>query len=110
MFTATGHRIYFRKIRIVIPITWSKKPEYSNVPAPSLSKQYIVVDDDINKVITPHVKATATCGAEGTYLFLSAKEFILENGRTRWGSHGESLLFVAGCRYRTASFSNTIYV
>ena len=90
MFAATGHRMYFKKIKVVVPKTWSKY-DYLRMPVPYLSKQYIIVDD---KSIGPHVKNTGICGAEGTYMFLSSKEFILEDGGTKWGSHGESFLFV----------------
>ena len=93
MFAATGNRMYFKQIKIVVPKTWSKK-KYSNVSVPCISKQYIIVDDNIGGMITPQVIITKKmCGAEGKYMFLSSTEFILENGYTCWGLHGESFLF-----------------
>ena len=92
MFAATGNRMYFKKIKVVVPKTWSRK-KYSNMSVPSLSKQYIIVDDNIRGIITPHVWTTKPmCGSEGKYMFLSSTEFILEDGDTKWGSHGRSQL------------------
>ncbi|XP_060559424.1 calcium-activated chloride channel regulator 1-like [Ruditapes philippinarum] len=87
MLTATENRLYLKNIRIVVPKSWSKKPEYLNIPAPSLSRQYIILDKIIAGMTTPHVRSTGVCGAEGSYMFLSSTDFILKGGYTRWGSH-----------------------
>lgn len=84
--------MYFKKIKIVVPKSWSSKPEYKRIPVPSLFKQYIVVDND--SVKTPHVRGLDKCGGEGIYMFLNANHFLLKQGITNWGSHGKLLAFI----------------
>ncbi|XP_053404710.1 calcium-activated chloride channel regulator 4A-like [Mercenaria mercenaria] len=78
--------IYFRKIRIVVPKSWSVKPEYKRIPVPSITKQYIIVDKEVT-IKTPHVRGLKRCGGEGIYMYLNSQDFILKKGFTKWGMH-----------------------
>lgn len=86
LFEATKHRIYFGKIKIIVPKTWTTKPEYTNTPQiPSLAS-YISVDNgkrQIPRVLTK----SQECGKPGLFMYLHT-EFLLNEGITTWGPHG----------------------
>jgi hypothetical protein len=78
--------VSFGQINIIIPNTWSSKPEYEEIPALSELDSYITVDD--GKVKAPHTKRKRKkCGSPGRYILLPAS-FLLKEGKTKYGHHG----------------------
>ncbi|XP_060597505.1 calcium-activated chloride channel regulator 1-like [Ruditapes philippinarum] len=85
LFEATRYQVSFGQINIIIPNTWSSKPEYQEIPALSELDSYITVDD--GKVKMPHTKRKRKkCGSSGRYIFLP-ESFLLEEGKTKYGHH-----------------------
>ncbi|XP_045201870.2 calcium-activated chloride channel regulator 4-like [Mercenaria mercenaria] len=85
LFTATRNHLYFGKIKVVVPKTWSLKTEYKRLIVPSQMKQYISVDKYGDGV--PKVYGLTKCGRGGSYMYLNSLKFILTEGSTNWGNH-----------------------
>jgi hypothetical protein len=87
LFEATRHHVYFGQINIILPKSWTAKPEYTAMKARSELESYITVE--AGKMISPHTKRREKkCGHSGRYMYLHA-DFLLEEGRTKWGHHGK---------------------
>ncbi|XP_053378466.1 calcium-activated chloride channel regulator 1-like [Mercenaria mercenaria] len=84
LFTATHNQVYFRKINIIVPVSWSSKPEYKKLPASPIKESYFSVDE--NGFPTPQVRGQFICGKGGHYMHLSPK-FLLQKRRSSWGLH-----------------------
>ena len=87
IFTASNQYVYFGKIKVVIPKSWSTQPNYIQVPALSSLDTFIDVNNE--NITTPYVKTTGYCGEEGLKMSLHTS-FLLKTGRTFYGNHGES--------------------
>ncbi|XP_052782885.1 calcium-activated chloride channel regulator 2-like [Mya arenaria] len=83
LFEATENRVYYRKINIIVPKTWTVTREnFFKVPSLFLNG-YVTVEK--GKIRSPHVKKQG-CGKEGQYMYLTPS-FLLKTGSTRWGNH-----------------------
>ncbi|XP_053404723.1 calcium-activated chloride channel regulator 1-like isoform X2 [Mercenaria mercenaria] len=83
LFTATHNRLYFRKIKIIVPTSWPSKPEYKQLPINSIKESYFSVD--VHGYKAPHTKGLFMCGKGGHYMHLSPT--FLDEGRSDWGLH-----------------------
>jgi len=93
LFIATKNQIYFGQIKIVIPKTWTNKPEYSYVPQLSDLSQYFSVENGELRV--PSVKGKSPfCGEPGKFMYLPV-DFLLKPGITHVGPHGNNMLFTS---------------
>ncbi|XP_053404614.1 calcium-activated chloride channel regulator 1-like [Mercenaria mercenaria] len=85
LFEATRHHVFFRQVNIILPKTWSWKPEYTGIPARSELESYITVEE--GKVKSPHTKRKRKkCGYPGRYIYLHT-DFLFTKGNTKWGPH-----------------------
>ncbi|WAR27531.1 CLCA4-like protein [Mya arenaria] len=83
LFEATENRVYYRKINIIVPKTWTVTSETSfKVPSLTLTG-YVTVED--GNLQSPYVKQQE-CGKEGQYMYLTPS-FLLTTGPTKWGNH-----------------------
>ncbi|XP_045199675.2 calcium-activated chloride channel regulator 4-like [Mercenaria mercenaria] len=90
VFQASKQHVYFGQINIILPKTWSWKPEYTGIPARSELESYITVDE--GKVKTPQTKRKIKkCGSPGRYIYLHT-DFLLTKGKTKWGYHENVLV------------------
>ncbi|XP_060571718.1 calcium-activated chloride channel regulator 1-like isoform X3 [Ruditapes philippinarum] len=85
LFKATHNQIYFRKIKIIIPKTWSRQSTYKQLPTPPLKDSFFSVDKNGDKA--PQAKGHFLCGKAGQFIHLSDK-FLMAKGRSAWGLHG----------------------
>ncbi|XP_053404611.1 calcium-activated chloride channel regulator 4-like [Mercenaria mercenaria] len=90
LFQASKQHVYFGQINIILPKTWSWKPEYTGVPARSELESYITVEE--GKVKTPQTKRKIKkCGYPGRYIYLHT-DFLFTKGKTKWGYHENVLV------------------
>ncbi|XP_052784082.1 calcium-activated chloride channel regulator 4A-like isoform X2 [Mya arenaria] len=83
LFEATENRVYYRRINIILPKTWTVKGENNFKVQSLLVKGYVTVEEGILK--QPHVRQQG-CGEEGQYMYLTPS-FLLKNGSTIYGKH-----------------------
>ncbi|XP_045199674.2 calcium-activated chloride channel regulator 1-like [Mercenaria mercenaria] len=90
LFQASKQHVYFGQINIILPKTWSWKPEYIGIPARSELESYITVEE--GKVKSPHTKRKRKkCGSPGRYIYLHT-DFLFTEGKTKWGYHEHVLV------------------
>ncbi|XP_053404613.1 calcium-activated chloride channel regulator 4A-like isoform X2 [Mercenaria mercenaria] len=90
LFQASKQHVYFGQINIILPKTWSWKPEYTGIPARSELESYITVEE--GKVKTPKTQRRRNkCGYPGRYIYLHT-DFLLTEGKTKWGHHENVLV------------------
>ncbi|XP_060591062.1 calcium-activated chloride channel regulator 1-like isoform X2 [Ruditapes philippinarum] len=90
LFTATKNQVYFGKIIVVIPKSWSPQTHYKQLPALSSLETYINIDT--GRISSPHVRSkTYQCGEEGLAMYIQPS-FLLQAGRTRWGKHANVIV------------------
>ena len=88
LFESTRHHVYFGQINIILPRSWTKKPEFKEVVARSELENYITIET--GKTKCPHtVRKVKKCGHPGHYIYLH-RDFVLEKERTKWGRHGNT--------------------
>lgn len=90
MFTATRQKLYFKKIKIAIPKSWSLRKGYKRTAVPAAEKQYITVDKGNVKI--PHVNGLSKCGKEANYMYLNADDFLMKLDTSNPGWHGRVIL------------------
>ncbi|ESO99114.1 hypothetical protein LOTGIDRAFT_238844 [Lottia gigantea] len=92
LFTATRQRIYFRKITIVIPQTWSHSSLYANAKDSETEHAQILIDTE-NPAYghAPYVKQYAECGSPGLYIHLTPEYLLNYEVTFRWGLPGKTL-------------------
>jgi hypothetical protein len=75
MFEATRYRAYFRKVTILVPTTWKKKPEYESPSNDDIFKNAAVRIDKQNPKVghTPYALSYAQCGRQAKYIHLTPK-------------------------------------
>lgn len=84
LYNSTNNQLHFKEVTIVIPPTWSSKPEYIALPGSFFSTAHVRVDHanpeygDI-----PYTLQTGGCGEPGEYIHLTPW-FVREiNGETK---------------------------
>nr|XP_054752473.1 calcium-activated chloride channel regulator 1-like [Lytechinus pictus] len=100
LFTATKHRAYWRNITILIPKTWTPKPEYESAKTESFETANIIIDaanpewDD-----NPYTLQLGGCGVHGEYIHLTPNYLTdRANSEYIWGSMGKLLTHEWGHR------------
>jgi hypothetical protein len=83
--------VYFEKIKVVIPKSWSTQTHYKQLPALSSLETYININNW--KISSPHVRSkTYQCGEEGLAMYLQPS-FFLQTGRSNYGNHGKYRIY-----------------
>ncbi|XP_041457892.1 calcium-activated chloride channel regulator 1-like isoform X1 [Lytechinus variegatus] len=93
LFTATKRRAYWRNITILIPKTWTPKPEYEPAKTESFETANIIIDaanpewDD-----NPYTLQLGGCGVHGEYIHLTP-DYLTDRANSEyiWGSMGKLL-------------------
>ncbi|WAR27844.1 CLCA2-like protein, partial [Mya arenaria] len=83
LFRATGERVYFGEINIVVPKSWS--PQGDAQPVQQSERGYFKIED--GQLITPRTFGNDICGLGGTYTYLPLS-FVKNTSRTDFGKHG----------------------
>ncbi|KAF4021614.1 hypothetical protein G4228_013559 [Cervus hanglu yarkandensis] len=88
LFHATKRRVYFRNVRILIPMTWKSKSEYFIPKQESydqadviVANPYLIYGDD------PYTLQYGRCGEKGKYIHFTPN-FMLTNNFRIYGSRG----------------------
>uniref|UniRef100_A0A8D0GNB3 VWFA domain-containing protein n=1 Tax=Sphenodon punctatus TaxID=8508 RepID=A0A8D0GNB3_SPHPU len=106
LFNATQQRFYFKTVKILIPLTWTKKPEYFQVRTESYDKAEIIVADPFLKYgDEPYTLQYEGCGKKGRYIHFTSnfllnetlvdvygprgRVFVHEWAHLRWGVYDE---------------------
>ncbi|XP_035665433.1 calcium-activated chloride channel regulator 1-like [Branchiostoma floridae] len=94
LYVATNNRTFFKEVKILIPNTWTKKPEYLPAGTKTFERANVRVDrPNPLYVDNPYVQQKGGCGEPGDYMHLTPK-YVLdkEYGEELWGPHGKTLV------------------
>ncbi|XP_060589557.1 calcium-activated chloride channel regulator 1-like isoform X2 [Ruditapes philippinarum] len=90
LFTATKNQVYFGKIIVVVPKSWSPQTKYKELPALSSLETYINIET--GRISSPHVRSKSyQCGQEGLAMYIQPS-FLLQAGQTSWGKHANVIV------------------
>ncbi|XP_077983917.1 calcium-activated chloride channel regulator 1-like [Glandiceps talaboti] len=94
LFVATNRRAYFKDITVLVPKSWSHRPEFGKVRTESFETANIIIDKANQKYgNTPYVKYMGGCGEMGEYIHLTSPFLIdKEFSERRWGPVGRLLV------------------
>ncbi|XP_019622123.1 PREDICTED: epithelial chloride channel protein-like [Branchiostoma belcheri] len=94
LYVATNNRTFFREIKILIPNTWTRKPEYQPAGTETFDRANIRVDlPNPQYGDNPYVQQKGGCGEEGDYMHLTPKYVVeKEYGVTTWGPNGKTFV------------------
>ncbi|XP_078612819.1 calcium-activated chloride channel regulator 1-like [Branchiostoma floridae x Branchiostoma japonicum] len=94
LYVSTNSRAFFKEVKILIPKTWSKKPEY--LPAGTETFERANVRVDVPNALygdNPYVQQKGACGEEGDYMHLTPKYVVdKQYGQAFWGPQGKSFV------------------
>uniref|UniRef100_A0A8C6VBH5 Chloride channel accessory 1 n=1 Tax=Naja naja TaxID=35670 RepID=A0A8C6VBH5_NAJNA len=89
LISATERRFYFKSVKILIPLTWTQKPEYKRVRTESYEKADIIVADPYLKSgDDPYTLQFGGCGVPGRYIHFTPTFLTNNNLRDVYGSRG----------------------
>ncbi|XP_041063774.1 calcium-activated chloride channel regulator 1-like [Carcharodon carcharias] len=129
LFSATKHRAYYRDVKILLPITWSSKPNYQRPTTQSYEKaDVIIANPHLNYGDDPYTLQYGRCGEKGRYIHFTSnfmlndslipvygprgKVFVHEWAHLRWGVFDEYNelvpFYVSGNEIKTTRCSNEI--
>ncbi|XP_019630577.1 PREDICTED: calcium-activated chloride channel regulator 4A-like [Branchiostoma belcheri] len=94
LYIATNSRAFLKEVKILIPKTWSKKPEYQ--PAGTETFERANVRVDVPNALygdNPYVQQKGGCGEAGDYMHLTPK-YVLDKqyGEAYWGPNGKTFV------------------
>ncbi|XP_058159207.1 calcium-activated chloride channel regulator 2 isoform X2 [Dasypus novemcinctus] len=88
LFNATKRRMFFRNIKILIPVTW-KANNYSTVKQESYEKANVIVADwHGTHGDDPYTLQYRGCGKEGKYIHFTPNFLLNDNLTAGYGSRG----------------------
>ncbi|XP_062835833.1 calcium-activated chloride channel regulator 1 [Anolis carolinensis] len=99
LFNATKQIFYFKTVKVVIPITWTPKPEYRRVTKESYEKvsemhcccaDVIVADPFVKYGDEPYTLQYGGCGEKGRYIHFTPKFMTNDNLISVYGSRGNT--------------------
>ncbi|XP_060629859.2 calcium-activated chloride channel regulator 1-like [Anolis sagrei] len=89
LFNATKQRFYFKRVSVVIPITWTPKPEYQRVTKESYEKADVIVAEPFVKYgDEPYTLQYGGCGEKGRYIHFTPKFLTSDNLLSVYGPRG----------------------
>ncbi|XP_066480667.1 calcium-activated chloride channel regulator 1-like [Tiliqua scincoides] len=93
LFQATQDRFYFKTVKVVIPLTWTSKPEYKRTATESYEKADVIVADPYLKYgDEPYTLQYGGCGEKGRYIHFTPNFLTNDNSVKVYGPRGK--LFV----------------
>ncbi|XP_042548184.1 calcium-activated chloride channel regulator 1-like [Dipodomys spectabilis] len=88
LFHATKQRVYFRKVSILIPMTWKSKSEYLLPKQESYEQADVIVADPYLKYgDDPYTLQYGQCGEKGQYIHFTPN-FLLTDNLAVYGPRG----------------------
>ncbi|XP_078612940.1 calcium-activated chloride channel regulator 1-like [Branchiostoma floridae x Branchiostoma japonicum] len=94
LHVATNNRAFFKQVKILIPNTWTKKPEYLPAGTETFERANIRVDVP-NPLYgdNPYVQQKGGCGEGGDYMHLTPK-YVVDKpyGEMYWGPNGKTFV------------------
>ncbi|XP_039176965.1 calcium-activated chloride channel regulator 1-like isoform X1 [Crotalus tigris] len=89
LISATERRFYFKSVKIIIPMTWTSKPEYKRVIRESYEKADIIVADPyVKSGDDPYTLQYGGCGIPGRYIHFTPEFLTNDNLHDVYGSRG----------------------
>ncbi|XP_058032882.1 calcium-activated chloride channel regulator 1-like [Ahaetulla prasina] len=89
LISATERRFYFKSVKIIIPLTWTSKPEYKKVIRESYEKADIIVaDPHLKSGDDPYTLQFGGCGKPGRYIHFTPTFLTNDNLIEVYGSRG----------------------
>ncbi|KAJ6650461.1 hypothetical protein lerEdw1_007691 [Lerista edwardsae] len=89
LFHATKQRFYFKSVKVIIPLTWTSKPEYKRVTIESYEKADVIVADPFLKYgDDPYTLQYGGCGEKGRYIHFTSNFLTNDSFHDVYGSRG----------------------
>ncbi|KAK9404090.1 epithelial chloride channel protein-like [Crotalus adamanteus] len=89
LISATERRFYFKSVKIIIPMTWTSKPEYKRVIRESYEKADIIVANPyVKSGDDPYTLQYGGCGIPGRYIHFTPEFLTNDNLHDIYGSRG----------------------
>nr|XP_060628644.1 calcium-activated chloride channel regulator 1-like [Anolis sagrei ordinatus] len=93
LFSATQQRFYFKSVKIIIPLTWTPKPEYKRVTTESYDKAHVIVADPFLKYgDDPYTLQYGGCGEPGRYVHFTSNFLTNDSMHDVYGPRGKVLV------------------
>eukprot|EP00058_Branchiostoma_floridae_P007703 XP_002593191.1 hypothetical protein BRAFLDRAFT_72730 [Branchiostoma floridae] len=91
LYIATRSRAYIKQVKILIPNTWTRQPQYLPPGTATFDRANVRVDVQ-NPLYGdgPYVQQTGGCGVGGEYLHLTPR-YVVDRpyGESNWGPYGK---------------------
>nr|APU50752.1 epithelial chloride channel-like protein 137 [Saccoglossus kowalevskii] len=94
LFNALQRRIFWKQITILIPKTWSVKPEYMAAKDESFERAHVIIDNpNPDWGNNPYTQQIGGCGKKGEYIHLTP-DYLLDKDTSEyiWGPAGRLLV------------------
>ncbi|KAJ1171272.1 hypothetical protein NDU88_003137 [Pleurodeles waltl] len=89
LFQATKRRVYFKSVKILIPLTWMQKPGYSRTKTESYDKADVIIADPFLKYgEDPYTLQYGGCGEPGKYIHFTPQFITNDNLLEMYGPRG----------------------
>ncbi|XP_042318342.1 calcium-activated chloride channel regulator 1-like [Sceloporus undulatus] len=89
LFDATKQRFYFKTVKVLIPLTWTAKPEYQRAAKESYEKADVLVADPFLKYgDEPYTLQYGGCGEPGRYIHFTPNFLRNDSLLRAYGSRG----------------------
>uniref|UniRef100_A0ACB8F3J0 Uncharacterized protein n=1 Tax=Sphaerodactylus townsendi TaxID=933632 RepID=A0ACB8F3J0_9SAUR len=93
LFNATKQRFYFKTVKIIIPFTWTKKPEYRRLTIESYEEADVIVANPYLKYgDDPYTLQYGGCGEQGRYIHFTPKFLTNDSLHNVYGPRGRVLV------------------
>nr|XP_003220164.2 PREDICTED: epithelial chloride channel protein-like [Anolis carolinensis] len=93
LFYATNQRFYFKTVKVVIPSTWTTKPEYKRVSKEFYEKaDVIVADPSLKYGDEPYSLQYGGCGEMGRYIHFTSNFMTNDSLQDIYGSRGRAFV------------------
>ncbi|XP_054996343.1 calcium-activated chloride channel regulator 4 [Sorex araneus] len=92
LFKATGNRMYFKNVNILIPDTWKEKSEYMRPRIESYKHATVIIAPPaLPGRVEPYTRHFSQCGEKGEYIHLTP-DFLHGNKQNEYGPSGRLLV------------------
>ncbi|XP_010305720.2 calcium-activated chloride channel regulator 1 isoform X1 [Balearica regulorum gibbericeps] len=89
LFETTKHRFFFKSVKIIIPKTWKKNPNYSRLKTESYDKaDVIIADPNIKYGDDPYTLQYGGCREKGRYIHFTPNFLLNDNLTNVYGEKG----------------------
>ncbi|XP_054837920.1 calcium-activated chloride channel regulator 1-like [Eublepharis macularius] len=93
LFDATKQRFYFKTIKIIVPLTWTSKPEYGRLTIESYENADVIVADPFLKYgDDPYTLQYGGCGEQGRYIHFTSNFLTNDSLHDVYGPRGRVLV------------------